>query len=205
MSAWDDRRPIFKRLPQYGWQDQDPPVSDWVIEPFDAIAMELQSKILSFPDDYIDPDTCRADALDWLAQLSGYTGEYWDTTWSEAVKRTLIKDAQSTVWNYRGTIYLLQYLINLFGLNQAYIVVPGSWRVGVTAIGSPIGGQLLVYSIVIGTQDTPGYLRNSAEWRLLQRLIKLFMPCWAGTNTLNGSHLHYQRFRVGLSAVGDPI
>lgn len=201
MNAWDDKRPIFKRLPQYGWQDN--PVADWVVDPCDRVLVELQQAILNFPRDFINPDTCRVDVLDWLAQLMGYTEEYWDTNWPVAIKRILIKNAQ-LIWSYKGTQAELEYLFSLFSLDVR-IDVAGAWKVGVTAIGSPIGGELLSYSLLINSPGKAFYLRTSNEWRLIERLNRLFMPCWCSPASLNGAFVHYDRFRVGLSAVGEPI
>jgi phage tail P2-like protein len=202
MSAWDEGRPIFKRLPQYGWQDNE--VVDQITSAYDLVLIEIQQAILNFPRDFIDPDTCRADALDWLGQLSGYTGEYWDSAWSEAVKRQLIKDAQPVVWRYKGSFYLLDYLFDSFSLSVR-IRLRGQWRIGVSKVGDPIGGGLLVYSLVLGSATDPGYPRNSEQWRLIERLNRLYMPCWCSPVTLNGNFLHYHRWRIGRSMVGDPI
>ena len=204
MSAWDEGRPIFKGLPIYGWQDSE--VVDQITSAYDQVLMESKEAIANFPQNYIDPDTCRSDALDWLAQLMGYTGEYWDAGWDEAVKRELIREAQKIVWYYKGTQYLLQWLLDLFGLSQYVQIKPlGAWQVGITPIGSAIGGPLLIYSLSVGNDSTPGYVKGSAQWRLVERLNRLYMPCWCGANTLNGSFLHYHRFRVGMSEVGEPI
>lgn len=203
MTAWDESAPITKRLPRFGWQDGNAAV-EAVVGAYDTVFMELYQTIQDFEKDFIDPDTCRADALDWLAQLMGFTEDYWDNSWAESIKRQLIKDAQQIVWRYKGTFYLLQYLIDLFGLNVR-IELKGQWRVGVSKIGDPIGGALLDYSLVIGSDTDPGYARNSPEWRLIERLNRLYMPCWAAPQTLNGNYLRYHRWRVGRSAVGDPI
>lgn len=202
MSAWDEGRPIFLRLPQYGWQDNE--AADWITAAYDAMLMELKGAIENFPVDFIDPDTCRVDALDWLAQLMGYTGEYWDTQWPESTKRELIRNAQQIVWRYKGTLYLMQYLIDLFEI-EAQIKLQGQWEVGITAIGSAIGGPLMLYSFSVGNDSNPTYSRTSPEWRLLERLRRLYMPCWCAPATLNGNYVHYHRFRVGMSMVGDPI
>jgi phage tail P2-like protein len=201
MSAWDEKKPILKRLPQYAWQDNE--IVSWIVDPYDRMLVELQQAILNFPKDFIDPLTCRADALDWLAQLMGFTGDYWDTSWPEPVKRTLIKNAQF-VWSFKGTQQLLEYLLALFSLDVA-IELQGSWQVGETAIGSPIGGELLTYSLLVNSTGRAFYLRSSDQWRLVEQLNRLFMPCWCSPGSLNGSFVHYDRFRVGLSAVGEPI
>lgn len=207
MSAWDEGRPVFNRLPRYGWIDIDPdapPVADWITAAYDSVLIELQQAILNFPRDYIDPTTARPDALDWLAQLSGYTGEYWDATWPVAIKRQLITDAQAIVWRYKGTLYLLQYLLDLFSLS-ARPRLRGQWRIGVSKIGDPIGGGLLIYSIILGSATDPGYPRASDAWRLIERFNRLYMPAWCAPVTLNGNFLHYHRWRIGRSMVGDPI
>jgi phage tail P2-like protein len=202
MSAWDEERPIFKRLPHYGWQDNE--IADWITAAYDAVLIELKQAILNFPRDFIDPETCRSDALDWLAQLMGYTGDYWDTTWNDEIKRQLIKEAQTVVWRYKGSYYLLDYLFQIFGLN-VQIKLQGQWTIGLSKVGDAIGGPLMLYSLVIGDNDTPRYVRASQEWRLIERLNRLYMPCWCAPVTLNGSYLHYHRWRVGMSIVGDPL
>jgi phage tail P2-like protein len=201
MSAWSEGRPIFLRLPQYGWQDNQ--VADWITDPYDRILVELQQAILNFPRDFIDPDTARSDALDWLAMLCGYWPSYWDTEWSDRIKRELIKNHQF-LWNYKGTQQELLYLLELFQLD-ATIEIQGAWRVGTTAIGGAIGGELLSYSILVNSVGKAFYLRTSVKWRLIERLNRLFMPCWCSPISLNGSFVHYDKFRVGLSTVGEPI
>jgi phage tail P2-like protein len=202
LSAWDENRPIFRRLPQYGWQDNE--IADAITSAYDQILMELQQEILNFPTNFIDPDTARADALDWLAQLCGYTGEYWDASWTESVKRQLIKDHQM-VWANKGTQYLLEYLLNLFGLSDTKIRVRGAWRAGVNKPGDAIGGELLHYSVVIGSPTSVGYQRGGAEWRLIDRLRRLYMPAWCDSIPEGNRYLHYHRFRAGRSAAGDPL
>ncbi len=200
-NPWAEKRPIFKSLPEYGWQDNE--VADWITSAYDVVLIEFKGKILDFEKDFIDPDTAREDALDWLAQLCGYQPTYWDAGWKPHIKRELIKNHQ-LVWGYKGTPELLKYLFELFGL-EADIRTVGAWQVGVTAIGSAIGGDLLSYSIVINSPGRAFYLRTSDEWRLIEKLNRLFMPCWCTSATLNGSFLHYNRWRVGLSQVGDLI
>lgn len=203
MNAWDEGRPIFKRLPQYGWQDNE--VADWITEAYDQILIELKTAIENFPRDYIDPDTALSANLDWLAQLMGYTGEYWDSSWDDTIKRQLIKDAQQIVWRYKGSYFLLAYLLEIFELQHVQIKLQGQWTIGVSKVGDAIGGPLMVYSLVIGNDSNPGYIRASQAWRLIERLNRLYMPCWCSPITLNGNFLHYHRWRVGMSMVGDPI
>ncbi|HEY9750356.1 MAG TPA: phage tail protein I [Allocoleopsis sp.] len=201
-SPWEEGRPIFRSLPIYGYQENE--VVDWIVSAYDAVLVEIQQNIIHFPENFIDPQTCRVDALDWLAQLHGFTDEYWDAMWPENIKRQLLSDSATKIHPHKGTFYLLDYLLTLFNL-KARVKIAGAWRIGVTPIGSPIGGQLLKYSIVVGGEDDPGYIRGSDEWRLLDRLNRLYMPCWCSPSHLGSSFIHYHRWRVGRSAVGDPI
>lgn len=202
MSAWDEGRPVFNRLPQYGWKDN--PIADAITSAYDDVLMELQQALLNFDRDFIDPDTARADALDWLAQLCGFTEDYWDSTWPAPVKRQLIKDHQM-IWAYKGTQFLMEYLLALFGLTHARIRIRGAWRAGISKAGDAIGGDLLSYSIVIGSATAFGYQRASAEWRLVERLRRLYMPAWCDSIPGGNRYLHYHRWRAGRSAAGDPI
>ncbi len=196
MSAWNDRRPLFARLPQYGWKDN--PIADAVTAPFDEIFVDLKETIERFDVDFIDPETCRVDALDWLAQLCGYTDEYWDSSWPDTVKRQLIVDHQM-IWGYKGTQWVLEYMLNLFELN-ARVRIRGAWRAGVSKPGDVIGGDLLHYSIVVDG----GYVRGGTEWRLIDRLRRLYAPVWCKA-IADPNFLHFDRFRAGRSVAGDPI
>lgn len=206
-NSWKLNRPVYLRLPEESGAYQGNEIVDAITIPWDETIVEIKNKLLSFNDDFINPETAREDVLDWLGQLCGFTGEYWDKTWDTNIKRELIKNSHTKIWPYRGTVLLLQYLLDLFGID-AVVYVENVWFIGITAIGSPIGGRTLYYAIklfVHETRDKQFYLRNSPEWKFIDKLNRLYMPCWCGSIPKNGNFIHYEKFIIGVSAVGDPL
>ena len=205
LSAWEQSRPIYARLPSDSQQYQFNPIVDAVTQPWDAILMQLQNKLLNIERDYLDPITARSDTLDWLAQLCGFTGEYWDTSWSDTIKRQLIANGHLKIWNYKGTGWVLQYLLDIFGLS-ATVVPESPWLVGETAVGAAIGGRNLYYGIALSTGvNGTFYPRDGAQWRFIEKLNRLYMPCWCMSVATNGNFLYYQNWVVGYSEIGDLI
>ena len=206
-NSWQLNRPIYLRLPDESGAYQGNEIVDAITTPWDEQIVDIKNTLLNFNNDFINPETARVDTLDWLAQLSGFTGEYWDKNWDISIKRELIKNSHTKIWSYKGTVILLQYLLDLFGLD-AEVYVENVCFVGITAIGSSVGGRNLYYAIklfVPGEENRQFYTRNSKEWKLIERLNRLYMPCWCGSIPKNGSFIHYEKFIVGVSAVGDPI
>jgi phage tail P2-like protein len=205
--SWQLNRPIYLRLPNESGAYQGNEIVDAITTPWDEQLVDIKNTLLNFNNDFINPDTARVDALDWLAQLSGFTGEYWDTNWTAAIKRELIKNSHTKIWSHKGTVMLLQYLLDLFGLD-AVVYAENVWFIGITAIGSPVGGRTLYYAIKLfipGAENRQFYTRNSKEWKFIERLNRLYMPCWCGSIPTNGNFIHYEKFIIGVSAVGDPI
>lgn len=206
-NSWQLNRPIYLRLPEESEAYQGNEIVDAITTPWDNKIVDVKNTLLNFNNDFINPETAREDALDWLAQLCGFTGEYWDTRWSITIKRSLIKDSHTKIWSYKGTVILLQYLLDLFGLD-AVVYVENVWFIGITAIDSPIGGRNLYYAIKLFAPDAANnqfYMRNSKEWKLIEKLNRLYMPCWCASIPTNGSFIHYEKFIIGVSAVGDPL
>ena len=206
-NSWQLNRPIYLRLPDESGAYQGNEIVDAITTPWDEQIVDIKNTLLNFNGDFINPETARVDTLDWLAQLSGFTGEYWDKNWDTSIKRELIKNSHTKIWTHKGTVILLQYLLDLFGLD-AEVYAENVWFIGITAIDSPVGGRNLYYAIklfVPGEENRQFYTRNSKEWKLIERLNRLYMPCWCGSIPKNGSFIHYEKFIVGVSAVGDPI
>lgn len=193
-SAWEQGRPIYRRLPVDAEQYQENDVCDWLTQPYDATLVAWKNILLNFEADFLDPATAREDALDWLAQLCGFTGEYWDPTWPVAAKRELISKSHLFIWPNKGTESLLRYLLAVFGIN-ATIYRVGQFLVDINKVGDQIGGELLRYWILMPLT----YLSNSKEWQLAERLNRLYMPCFCDSAVV------YDRFYADFSRVGDPI
>lgn len=194
MGGWSTGRPIYHRLPEESEQYQHNPLVDAITTPYDAILMQWKGLVENFERDFLDPDTCRVDALDWLAQLCGFTGEYWDPIWAEAQKRELIRRSHTFIWANKGSQVLLEYLLDVFNIN-ARVYMLGQFLADVNKAGDPVGGELLRYWILMPIE----YLRTSKEWALVERLDRLYMPCFADSRVV------YDRFYADFSVAGDPV
>lgn len=69
------------------------PVTKWVIEASDKFLIESKEKIDRFFDEYLNPDTCFSESLDWLAQHVGLNDSIYSSYESDSIKRILIKNA----------------------------------------------------------------------------------------------------------------
>ena len=149
----------------------------------------------NFYRDFLNPDTANEVVLDWLSQFCGYTGEYWDSTWSVSIKRTLIREAYSRVWATKGSRALLEWLIELFNI-QASIFIPGEFLANLSAAGDPIGFESgFIYYSRVPIQ----YARTSSSWLTLERLNNLYGPIYAKSRVI------YDQFYADYSVAGDPI
>lgn len=201
---WEDGRPIYHSLPgenegylkdpEFNDPVSDPPIADWLTVYWDELLIELQAELEAFPANYLEPATCRSDALDWLAQHSGFTGDYWDASWDDSIKRQLIADAYPFIWENKGTRVLLEYMIRLFNL-QANVFILGDFLAGITPLPATLGGDPYTFYITVGLI----YLRTSVEWRLLERLRVLYSPVYCD------SRICYDQWYAGFSVAGDPV
>jgi phage tail P2-like protein len=200
-SAWTTGRPIYHRLPiaegKYQVAPDDPeldPVADWLTVGVDENLMAVKGAIASFYADYLDPQTAKSQNLDWLAQLVGFTGEYWETNWAEAIKRQLIADSLTFIWENKGTRAILEYLLLTFAI-VGRIYMLGEFLAARNRAGEALGGELLEYFILVPLR----YLRASVEWRLAVKFNRLYGPVFVK------SMVCYEQFFAGFSAAGEPV
>lgn len=194
MSAWSEGRPIYLRLPSDAEKYQGNPAVDAITRPFDAILMQYKAAIDNFSRDFLDPDTARSDALDWLAQNCGFTGKFWQADWTDAQKRLLIKNSHSFIWNNKGTTRLLIFLLSVFQIN-ATIYSVGEFLADINAADDVLGGGQLQYFLLMPIT----YKTTSKEWRLAERLNYLYMPVFCSSDVV------YDAFYADLSAAEDPV
>jgi hypothetical protein len=168
-------------------------VADWLTQPLDENLIAIKSVIKNFFQNYLDPDTAEATNLDWLAQLCGYVGEYWETQWSEQSKRTLLKN-YCFVWESKGSRPCLEFLLNVFAISSK-IYLLGEFLAGRNCAGESLGGEALEYFLLLPLR----YLRTSEEWRLASKINRLYSPCYVK------SIVCYSQFTAGFSAVGEPV
>ncbi len=197
-SAWALGRPVFLRLPseEEGYVGNE--VADALTLWLDLFLVELKEKIVNFEQDFINPDTCRSDVLDWLAQHYGFTGEHWEASWPDLIKRQLIKYAPSFIWPNKGRKILLEWLLALFSIN-ALVLTPGTFIAGINSADDLLGGEPLRYFIAMPLPSKNGYLRGSKQWLLAAKFNRLYMPCYCY------SLLCYKKFVAGLALAGDPL
>ena len=190
--SWSTQRPLFNRLPT-PYLNSDP--AEWFTRPWDVLLMEGKGYADNFYRDFLDPDTADEAVLDWLSQFCGYTGEYWDSTWSASIKRTLIREAYSRVWATKGSRALLEWLINLFNI-QASVFIPGEFLADSSVVGDPLGFESgFIYYIRAPIQ----YARASSSWLTLERLNNLYGPIYAKSRVV------YDQFYADYSVAGDPV
>ncbi|MCC5644808.1 phage tail protein [Nostoc sp. CHAB 5824] len=200
-SAWEQGRPIYKRLPiaeeKYQVSPDDPeldPVADWLTLPVDEYLVAIKTAVDNFYADYLDPTTAAFENLDWLAQLCGFTGEYWETSWTEAQKRSLITNAFTFIWESKGTRAVLEYLLETFGI-QGKIYLLGEFLAGRNVAGDALGGEPLEYFLLLPLS----YLRTSYQWRLAVKFNRLYGPVYVKSTVC------FSQFYCGFSVAGDPV
>lgn len=196
-SAWEQGRPIYLRLPREAGQYQGNETCEWVTRWVDAILMEIKAAIENFEVDFVDPTTARSAALDWLGQYHGFSEEYAEPTADDAIKRKLIADAQSFIWANKGRPELMEYLLETFGINGRLYLV-GSFLADIhRADLDLVGGEPLYYFILLPLNN--GYLRTSPEWKLVEKLDRLYMPCYVR------SRVCYEELYADFSVADDPV
>jgi hypothetical protein len=206
MAGWDTGNPIHDRLPgenegyrkDESWDGHDPsvdpPIARWLTEPWDALLMESKGKIETIYTTHLNPLTAEPENLDWLAQLHGFTGEYWSVDWDVAVKRQLIANSFTKIWENKGSRSLLEWIFQTFGL-ETRIYLYGEFLADINVAGDVLGGEALQYWLLV----TLKYLRTSDEWKLLEKLNRLYSPVCCN------SRVTYDQFYADFSIAGDPV
>ena len=108
--SWNQGIPFLGRLPE-AYRDREE--TSWLTVAWDELLIATREQAEAVFATHLDPNTADAKNLDWLAQHYGFTDEFWDVTWSEAIKRTLLRNAYSKIWVERGTIGLLNWMLSL--------------------------------------------------------------------------------------------
>lgn len=195
--AWIiDKRPIYSRLPQisqrYNGEDFENP-SQWITRWFDELLVATKATIDDLPRQ-LNALTCDADWIDFVAYLSGFSGEYWDKSWSMATKRA-IACKSNWIWSNKGTQAILEYIIAAVGLSAVIWLgegfVIGESIIGETTLGEPEYQYFIQVPFL--------YDRDGAQFRLAEKLNRLYGPI------VSDSAVCYDGFYIGFSVVGDPI
>ncbi len=180
--AWASGRPVYGQFPRSSGDFQGNPIVDAVTQPWDALIMEAKQEIDDFYKNYVDPETARVEALDSYTRfVYGFTDGYWDHGWSELIKRQLLKDAHSKIWANKGTLWLLEYLLDLFSI-EAEVSIVGAFLLDTNVLGDRMGGEYLSYKILVHPLL---YLDTGKEWKTITWIISKFMPAWCESVVLH--------------------
>ena len=194
MSGWSSNRPIYDRLPSDSERYNGNPIVDAITKPIDSILVSYRAALSNFERDFLDPDTARSDALDWLGQLCGFTGKFWQADWTDAQKRLLIKNSHSFIWANKGTERLLIWLLSVFAID-ATVLSTGDFLADINAADDDsVGGDQLQYYLLMPIT----YQTTDRAWLLATRLNDLYMPVFCD------SAIVYASFMADLSSADDP-
>ena len=194
MSGWSSNRPIYDRLPSDSERYNGNPIVDAITQPIDSILVSYRAALSNFERDFLDPDTARSDALDWLGQLCGFTGKFWQADWTDAQKRLLIKNSHSFIWANKGTERLLIWLLSVFAID-ATVLSTGDFLADINAADDDsVGGDQLQYYVLMPIT----YQTTDKAWLLATRLNDLYMPVFCD------SAIVYASFMADLSSADDP-
>lgn len=205
INGWATGRPIYHRLPVDCQQYQREPVDENDIIPadvltdwFDVFLMASKLSVDNLFVDYLQPNTAKSSALDWLAQICGFTGEFWDATWDDTIKRQLIADSYRFIWPNRGNSDVLVYLIQLFQLPTYPLfniyIVP-YWLANITNTPN-IAGRVPDQFFIRLLNTT---IRDDWFWHQAKDFVKLYSPAW-----VNGV-VCFDYWYAGSSAANDGV
>lgn len=190
IQAWQKSRPIYDRLPENGYQDNDP--SDWLTAGPDEYLSAKKNQLENF---YLQlsPDTCANASLDYLAFLVGMSGEYWDVTWSSQVKRGFIREASRFLWPKRGTLAALRKVLAIHGLDY-YI-----WQDSGLRFSFKMPGTFGTPRFRIFLQLDLKYNREGREFKEVERTARNWLPACLKQK------VQYKKFYMGFSKLGDSM
>lgn len=186
---WDKGLPVTLRLPRDGYQN-NPDVVALLSQPDEFLtAKKLQLETLY---EQLRGETAPEEWLDYVAWLMGWSSEYWDSRWSESVKRQLIVIANS-VWGRLGQSGVITEILDIHGIeHDLWTEVALQLPFSMPAVFSTPKGRLYIRLPI-------QYLRNGNEFREARRTRDNFVPC----TILSG--VVYDRFYLGISQLGDPM
>lgn len=192
------KRPFYSSLPGinrgYYWEEGGN-VTDWITKPFDDKLLATKALVDDLPRQ-LNPMTCDTEFLEFIAQLMGFSDGYWRSEWKEHQKRKLLSRALNFVWRYKGSIEVLQWLLEIFDIDATVESYGGLFYADLTLTDTPIEGNGFTYFVIV----KPVYERNSEEFIQARWLINKFTPVW--TEVILG----YDQFYTDLSLTdGEPI
>ena len=107
----EEKKEIYSSADALSWSlmplDQlpDVDVSKFLTSGIDEFLVDKKDTVDNFYRDFLDPDTCDPQLLNWLAQHLGLFGELWNELWSTEIKSAMIKNAFGW-WDRNSTVPL---------------------------------------------------------------------------------------------------
>jgi phage tail P2-like protein len=187
--VWRDR-PVFKRLPIEGYQNN--PVADALTQWVDERLIATKETLENFYRE-LDPDTAKDSSLDYLAYLVGLSDEFYYPEWSPEVKRAMIAASLSLLWPYRGTLKALRTVLDIHSIDYDI------WQPGELVLPFRLPGEFGTGGAEYYIRLPLRYQRSSLQWAEARRTLDNF-----GTFGIR-SGVVYKAFYVGFSRLGEPL
>lgn len=190
-NSWELGQPIFKRLPVYGYQDNED--VEAITTPMDEFLIGVLDALHNVTDEW-NPETCREDFLDYLAALCGFIDGYWDKGFPVEAKRKLIGESFATLWPNRGSRQAIEFVLEtLLGEENVDVWTRGEFLLDVTSMPGELSQPEWEYYIRV----KPVFPREGNEFRLAERINYLYGVAHCESRVV------YDAFYLELSLLGD--
>jgi phage tail-like protein len=186
------RRPVFDKLPVRGYQDN---------VTVDALLQFYEEKLVATGNAVqglhlnLNPTTCPANYLDWLAFMVGMVPPYYSYGWKEAVKRKAIV-AANDVFKYRGTEKALRMALDVHSFTYGLYT---SDDLKLPFVFGNTTSRFGKKSSTAYVQLPLKYTRNGYEFRETQKALDNYSA--VATPVISC----YDKFYIGFSVFGDPL
>jgi hypothetical protein len=148
---------------------QNNPVTKWLWAYLVDFDTKLSIKLEQLLIDYLDIDNATTNGLDFIANINGLDKLFWDTKWTVAQKRMLLKNYRKIVTEM-GNKDFINWLFTVFGLN-AKLTEIGGWILGVSTFPMTLGGSVFNFTIKID----PSYVAGTQQRELIERIKNTFV------------------------------
>lgn len=171
LEIWNQRKPLSERLPKLnGGYDND--ISDWLTGFWDEFLCDTKDKVFEIPERQLNPLTCDENWLDFLALLLGWDNTHWLKKWSIESKRLLLARSLDFIWERKGNIEVINYVIRSLKL-KVIILEVGSFVIGTNLVGDPIGSNPWIVKVLMPTSYQFDSILKEVEF-----ILDRFLPCW---------------------------
>lgn len=187
--AWTNNKPVLFRLPENNYQDNL--VAIWLTSWVDEKLSEVRNKLQDFHKE-LSPDTCSTTSLDYLACLLGFTDVYWDTKYSEEVKRGLLRNVKE-LWQYRGTKRGILLALALIQVDATI------WLKGTLVLPLTLSQTFSTNNLKMYLRLPLKYPENGYHFLQANRVVQGYAPVLIEVQVV------YEYFYCGFSKLGQPL